>query len=208
MKSNILIISAFVIIAFFLANCGGGETSNNGYLGKLPDIAKNYGDKMAKVKKEIKECTDLGEVFKLTKEKKLLGEEADKAVEEYLASNPITDVPFEQKADYRFKIKKIAVDRASDSRINFRADVLITKDIRNSFGNPPGFSNSFFAYMKAVDKDGNSLTRKSGVMMNSGSRGPFKAGMEVKMSGSLDGPADLSDFEKLVFISKKEYRQK
>lgn len=206
MKNNILILLAFVISAFFLANCGGG-TSANEYLGELPGIAKEYTEKIAKMKNELKECTELEEAFKLKKETKLLGEEADKTIEEYLTSNPITNLPFEQKADYQFSIKKVAVENASDSRIKFIAKVTITEDIRNNFGNPPGFANTFFAYIQAVDKEGNSLTRRKGVMAPWG-RGPFKAGMEVDIHGSLDGPADLVNFEKLVFISQEEYKQK
>lgn len=205
MKNKILILFAFVISAFFLANCGGG-TSTNEYLGELPGIAKEYTEKIAKMEKDIKECTDLGEAFKLTKEKKLLGDEADKAVEEYLTSNPITDLPFEQKADYQFSIKEIAVESVSDSRINFKAKVTIKEDIRNNFGTPPGFANTFFAYIKAVDKEGNSLTRKFGVTGPWG-RGPFKADMVVDIHGSLDGPADLANFDKLVFVSKEEYNK-
>jgi len=42
-------------------------------------------------------------------------------------------------------------------------------------------------------------------MMNYNVRGPFKANMEIEMAGSLDGPADMVNFEKLVFVSTEEY---
>jgi hypothetical protein len=150
---------------------------------------------------------DLEKAFKLDKEAKILAKEADEKIAEYLAGNPITNVPFEQKTDDRFKIKKVRVGRASDSRIHFKANVLITKDILNNWGNPPGFSNHFFAYVKAVNKEGNSLTRRYGVLGSRG-RGPFKADMKTELYGSLNGPADLVNFEKLVFISKEDYNKK
>jgi hypothetical protein len=206
MKNNILILLGFVTIVFLHASCGRGtnasDTYYNKYLGKLPGIAKKYTEKIDKKKKDLKECTDFEESFKLSKELELLDDEVDKAIDEYLASNPITNVPFEQKADYQFKIKEVWIESASDYRINFKAKVTITEDIKNDWGYPPGFAKNFFAYIIAVDKEGKSLTRKHGVMMNY-TRNPFKAGMEVEMYGSLDGTADLINFEKLVFVSKE-----
>ncbi len=205
-KSFRLILSG-LIVTLFLSGCGGSSTSTNQYLGKLPGIAKKYQDKIGNKKKELQACTDLEKAFKLDKEAKILAKEADEKIAEYLAGNPITNIPFEQKVDDRFKIIKVRVERASDSRIHFKANVLITKDILNNWGNPPGFSNHFFAYVKAVNKEGNSLTRRYGVLGSRG-RGPFKADMKTELYGSLNGPADLVNFEKLVFISKEDYNKK
>ena len=199
-----------IIIAFFLSGCGGSSssgTSSNQYLGKLPGIAKKYKEEIGNKKKELQASTDLEKAFKLSKEAKILAKEAGEKIAEYLAGHPILNIPFEQKPDDRFKIKKVRVERASKSRIHFIANVLITKDILNSWGNPPGFSNHFFAYVKAVNKEGNSLTRRYGVF-GSRVRGPFKANMETELYGSLDGPADLVNFDKLVFISKEEYKKR
>ena len=212
MKLKILSIFSTICMLFFA--CGGGNTGSgssgeaatNEKLGKLPGIAKQYKDDIAKKKQELEECTDQEEAFKLHKEGKLLEKEADKVIEEYVKNNPITNLPFEQNAEYKFTINEVRVEGASDSRINFKAKVTINEDIRLHFGNPPGFAKNFFAYMQAVDKNGKPLTRKKGVMMNSG-RSPFKTGMEVEMYGSLDGPADLVDFDKLVFISEEEYKK-
>lgn len=207
MKNNILILLGFVTIAFLHASCDGGtnasDTYYNKYLGKLPGIAKKYTEKIDKKKKDLKECTDFEESFKLSKELELLDDEVDKAIDEYLASNPITNVPFEQKADYQFKIKEVWIESASSYRINFKAKVTITEDIRNNWGNPPGFAKWFFAYVQAVDKEGNSLTKRPGVFGSR--RGPFKADMEVEMDGDLVRPADLINFKKLIFISREEY---
>ncbi len=205
MKLLQLLLSGLVV-ALFLSSCGGGSVSTNQYLGKLPGIAKKYTEKIDTKKKEIEACTDMNKAFKLNKEVKALDKESDKAIEEYLKSNPPKALPFEQKADYPFTIKEIMVDTAyssSISRISFMAKVKIDQDILNNFGNPPGFARNFFAYFKAVDKEGKSLTR-SGVLMNR-THPPFKANMEVEMYGSLDGLANLTNFAKLVFISKVDY---
>lgn len=197
------LIITVVIATFLLSSCGGGEVSTNEHLSSLPGMAKKYSEKIDNLEKEIKENTDQEEAFKLDKEKKLLKEEAEKAIEEYLTKNPITDVPFEQKADYQFKINKVWVENASLYRINYIANVTITSDIVNEYGNP---KKHFFAFVIAVDKEGKSLTRKPGVLGNDwGNRGPFKANMEVEMKGSLDGPMDMADFENLVFISREDY---
>lgn len=199
------LIITVVIATFLLSSCGGGGVSTNEHLSSLPGMAKKYSEKIDNLEKEIKENTDQEKAFKLYKEKKLLKEEAEKAIEEYLTKNPITDVPFEQKADYQFKINKVRVERASLYRINYIANVTITSDIVNEYGNP---KIHFFAYVIAVDKEGKSLTRKPGVLGNDwGNRGPFKANMEVEMKGSLNGPMDMADFEKLVFISREDYEE-
>ena len=140
----------FVSIIFLIASCGGG-TSTNDHLGKLPGIAKKYSEKIEKKKKELKECTDMQKAFKLDKGIKSLKNEANETIEKLLASNPIANIPFEQKAEYRFTVKEVSVKKSSNSRISFLAKVIITEDILNDFGNPPGYARSFFAYFKAVD---------------------------------------------------------
>ncbi|RKY90966.1 MAG: hypothetical protein DRQ01_08405 [Ignavibacteriae bacterium] len=202
-KTGLTIIGISVLL--LLVGCGG-ETSSNEYLGKLPGIAKEYSEDIDGLKKDLKESTDMAESFSLDKEIDLLEEESDKAIEEYLASNPSTDIPFEQQGDYQFTVKEVSVHpkySSSASRLQFIAKVTITEDIKKSFG----FARDFFAYIKSVDKEGKSLTRRYGVMMNYNNRGPFKANMEVEMAGSLDGPADMVTFEKLVFVSKEEYEK-
>ena len=189
-------------IVILLDNCGGGggETSTNEYLGKLPGIAKKHMKKINDLEKKEKETYNTDKSWRLHNKIKELSSKARKAIEEYLASNPITNIPFEQEADYQFKINKVWVEKASAREISFKAKVTITEDIKHSSG---CFAYNFFAYMKAVDKEGNSLTGY-GVAGNYG-RGPFKANMEVEMYGGLYGPANMANFEKLVFVSKEEY---
>lgn len=197
-----------ISVLFLVVSCGeGGSGSSNEYLGKLPGIAKQYSEEIEGLKKDLKESADMEEAFSLDKEIDLLEEESDKVIEDYLASNPITNIPFEQQGDYQFTIKEVSIHpeyNSSVSRLQFIAKITITEDIKSKYGN---LSRDIFAYIKAVDKDGNSLTRRYGVMMNYNNRGPFKANMEVEMAGSLDGPGDMVNFEKLVFVSMEEYEK-
>ncbi len=194
-----------LIFIIFISGCSSnGSGSTNEVLGKLPGLAENYKKEVANLELKLAECADMEKAFKLDAEKENLKDKANQAIDEYLTENPIMDVPFEQKADYLFTFKRVWVESSGYSRINFNALVNINEDILNNFGNPPGFARNFFAYFIAIDKEGNPLTPKAGVMMNLG-KSPFKAGMETEVYGSLDGPADLQNFHQLVFINKEEY---
>lgn len=206
-KTGFTIIGVSVLFLLLSCGDGGSGAASNEYLGDLPGIAKKYSEEIDGLKKDLKESTDMEESFELDKEIDLLEEKSDKAIEEYLANNPITKIPFEQQGDYQFTITDVSIHPeypSSASRIQFLAKVTINEDIVSKYGNP---SRDFFAYMKAVDKEGKSLTKRYGVMMNYNVRGPFTENMEVEAYGSLDGPADMVNFEKLVFISKEEYEQ-
>lgn len=195
-----------ITVVFFLTSCGGGVSSNK-YLGELPGIAQKYSQKIDDLKAELKGSTDIQKSYSLDKEIDNLKDEAEKEIKDYLTNHPITNIPFEQKADYKFTVKEVSVHPTyptSTSRFQLLAKVKINENIVNDYGNPPGFARSFFAYVIAVDKDGNSLTKKPGVFMNA-TQGPFKADMDVDIYGSVDGPADMLNFEKFVFISRDEY---
>ncbi len=206
LQKTLLTITGISVL-LLLAYCGdsGSGGASNEYLGNLPGIAKEYVDEIDGLKKDLKESTDMEESFSLDKEIDLLEDESDKAIEEYLAGNPITNIPFEQQGDYQFTVTEVSVHpeySSSASRLQFIAKLTVTEDIKGEYGN---FTSDIFAYIKAVDKEGKSLTKRYGVMMNYNVRGPFKANMDVEMAGSLDGPADMVTFEKLVFVSKEEY---
>jgi hypothetical protein len=193
-------------IIFLLTNCGGG-TSTNEYLGKLPGIAKKYNEKIDKKEKELKECTDMGKAFKLDNEVKSLEDEADKAIEEYLVNNPLIALPFEQKADYPFTIQEVSVNTkysSSISRLKLITKVKIDQDIKSKYG---GFEKTIFAYVIAVDKEGNSLIKRPGVFSSGFGKQEFKKGMEVELSGSIDGVMNLGKFDKFEFISREEYNK-
>jgi hypothetical protein len=178
-------------------SCGGGGDSivTNAHLGDLPSIAKNYVDKLEAKEQELKVNTNLEKAFTIAKEGELLEEEAEKTIEEHLANNPIVNIPFEMVGDYPFTINDISVKNSSDSRINFNIKAVITEDV----------GKNLFVYIRALDKEGNQLTKKNGVMMEKAARRSFKANEEVDFVGSLDGPADLVNFDKLVLISKESY---
>ena len=161
MKRIVLAIICLSVV-ILLENCGGesGVTTSNKYLGKLPGIAKKYTEKIDKIEEDIKECTDMTKAVKLDKERDLLDDEADKAVKEYLANNPLNALPFEQKADYPFTIKEVSVNlkySSSISRLQLITKVKIDEDIKHT---------TLFAYIIAVDKEGNSLTNRPGVFVS------------------------------------------
>ena len=187
-------------IIFLLANCGGG-TSTNEYLGKLPGIARKYSEKIDKKEKEIKSCTDMAKAFKLDKEKNELEDEADKAVKECLTNNPLTALPYEQKADYPFTIQDVSVNTKNSSsifRLQLIMKVKIDEDIKHT---------TLFAYINAVDKEGNPLLKKPGVFSSGFRNQDFTKGQEVEFTGSIDGVKDLEKFEKFIFISREEYNK-
>lgn len=200
MKKIVLAIICLSVV-IFLENCGGegGVTTSNKYLGKLPGIAKKYTEKIDKIEKNIKECTDMAKAFKLDKEKDLLDDEADKAVKEYLTNNPLTNLPFEQKADYPFTIKEVSVNlkySSSISRLQLITKVKIDEDIKHA---------TLFSYIIAVDKEGNSLTKRPGVFVSGYRNQDFTKGMEVEFTGTIDDVKNLGEFEKFVFIAREEY---
>ena len=184
-------------IIFLLANCGGG-TSTNEYLGKLPGIADKYTEKIDKMEKEIKGCTDMAKAFKLDAEKNELEDEADNAIKEYLTNNPLTALPYEQKANYLFTINEVSVNSSSISRLQLIMKAKIDEDIKNK---------TLFAYINAVDKEGNSLTKKPGVLSSGFRSQNFTKGKEVEFKGSIDGVKKLGKFEKFIFISRDEYNK-
>lgn len=193
-------------IIFLLASCGGG-TSTNEHLGKLPGISKKYTEEIEKKKLELKECTDLQKAFKLDKEVKLLDEEGDMAIKEYLASNTLNTFPFEQKADYPFTINEVSINtknNSSISRIQLIAKVTIDQDIKNKYG---GFERTIFAYITAVDKEGNILKDKPDVFSSGFTKQEFTKGKKVELIGSIDEIDKLVNFDKFIFVSKEEYNK-
>lgn len=202
MKKTIKTINltmATFIVVFLLSSCGGGGTSTNKHLGKLPGIAEKYTKNIEEKEVDLKKCTDMKKAFKLQKEIELLEEEADKTFEEYLTNNPLTNLPFEQIADYKFTISEVSVNTnySSDiSRLQLVMKVIIDQDIKYT---------TLFAYVNAVDKDGNSLLKRPGVFYTGMRNQDFTKGMEAEFTGSIDYVKNLVKFEKFIFISKEEY---
>ena len=206
MKKIVVTIICLSSVIFLVNRSSGGSlTTSNEYLGKLPGIAKEYMEKLDKKEQELYGCTNMEKAYKLEEELELLEEEAGEALEEYLTSNPITNIPFEQEADYKFTINEVWVEGMVEFGIVLIAKVTITEDVLDEWGT--SFADDIWAYIKAVDKEGNPLEYV--IMASYNTRGPFKANMVVEMDGEcgycLDELANLCNFEKLVFISKEEY---
>ncbi len=204
MKKIVYVFSLiFSLLILLLSSCGGGGNSiiTNEYLGDLPSISNNYIVKIDAKKEAIKKNTDRDKIFKLDKELKLLKDEAENSVKDYIANNPINSLPFEQKADDPFTIIDVSVSQKYNSTPNILgliAKVTITKDV----------SNRMFLFIMAVDKEGNQINKKIGVLASGGSGlRSFKVNQEVELTGGIERTADLVNFEKFVFVSKEEYNK-
>lgn len=193
-------ILAGVIASFLFSSCSGGGTASNTHLLKLPGIAESYKGKIEKLEEEIEKSTDMEKAMKLDEKRELLEDEAQQAIDNYLKENTISEVPFEQKATYRFTVNKIWVDQSSISRLNFKATITINEAIVNNYGTP---QKNLFAFAVAINQEGKALTRKPATFANA-KRGPFEVGSTIEIYGSIDGPADLIDFEKLLFVTQDE----
>jgi len=188
---------------FLFISCGGGSDSitTNEYLGDLPSIANNYLTKIDAKKEEVKQSTDMDKAFKLDKEYKLLKEEAENSVKDYIANNPTNNLPFEQKGDDPFTITDVSISQKYNSTpkiLGLIAKVTITEDV----------SKTMFLYIKAIDKDGNQINKKMGVLATGMfSKKSFKVNQEVELTGGIERTADLVNFEKFVFVSREEYNK-
>ncbi len=203
MKFNKLIYAVFLGFFLFIYSCGGGSFSENQYLGKLPAIAAKYQVEIDKLKEKAKTSTDMNDAFKYNKEYKLKKEEAGKAIDEYLISaNFPNAIKFDNNPDYKFEVVEIRIDGASRKRINLKAKVKIKEDLKNKYG---GNIKYFFAYIKAVDKEGNTLGKPTVMSSSLSGGGPYLAGNEAEVSGSIGDLSKFIGFEKIIFISKDEY---
>lgn len=200
---TVLGLAGLIIMA-----CGTKEIASNEYFGLLPGIALNWKEETNALSEELDNCTDMDKSFTLQREIELLEQDTDDEVAEYWASNPsLPDIPFELATDYQFVIENIRVYQPwSDHHgICFIANVTITEDIMNQWGNPSG---TIFAYIKGVDAGSNLLNSYHSYGKLRCTEGPFVTGMEIEMIGSLNYPGALLDFDKLILVSEEEYDAK
>ena len=196
---SITFIYSLIILLF--SSCGGGGDSiiTNEYLGDLPSIANNYVIKIEAKKEAFEKNTDRDKAFKLDKEIKLLKDEAENSIKDYITNNPINNLPFELKVDVPFTIKNVSVHQKYSStpyRLGLSVKVTMTKDI----------SKRMSLFIIAVDKEGNQINKKIGVIgTTSFSKKSYKIGQEVELGGEIKRTADLINFEKFVFVSRDEY---
>ena len=197
------LIFIYSILIFLFSSCGGGVDSIvvNKYFGDLPSIASNYLVKIDAKKEAIKKNTDGDKVFKLDKELKLLKNEAENSIEDYIVNNPISKLPFELKVDAPFTIKDVSVYQkysSTPSSLWISVKVIMTKNV----------SKRMSLFIKAVDKDGNQISKKIGVIgTNTFSKKSYKVDQEVELIGEIKRTADLINFEKFVFVSREEYNK-
>ncbi len=211
MKTKMIIFGCLAFYIVFLTGCGGSgigiNSVNNEYLNKLPSIAKEYNDKIEAKEKEIHECTDMNDAFKLEKELSLLKEEWEVKIKESNAENPITKpLPFESMANLPYKVNQITVesDKVYKANMTIKFDVALNQDIKNKWN---GFEKYLFIYFLALDQDGKEIPGVISVAMNSG-REELKSGFACVVSGQLGPLAKLEHFAKLKLISKEEYDKK
>jgi hypothetical protein len=203
-KSLIYLMGIIFSMTLILSSCGGGSSvPNNDYLGKLPAISDKYQLEIEKYKEESKQATDMEDAFKYERKYKLAKEESDKAIEEYASSNLIDAViPFDGLENSKYEVLELKVKGAHRTRVDLIGKVKIKEDLKNKYG---GFEKYFFAYIKAVDKDGLLIGKPTVMSSNMGNRDPYTAGLEVPVHGSIGNLRFFGDFEKIVFISKEEY---
>ncbi len=201
-------LTVFGLAGFVIMACGTKEIASNEYFGLLPGIALNWQIETYALNEELDSCTDRDKSFTLQREIEMLEQETDDEVAEYWASNPsLPDIPFELATDYPFVIENIRVyqPRSDHHGICFKANVTITEDILNEWGNPSG---TVFAYIKAVDAEDNLLNSYHSYGKLRCTEGPFVTGMEVEMTCFLNYPGALLDFDKLILVSEEEYDAK
>lgn len=195
---------ALFALVIFLSSCGGGSVSNNEFLGQLPGLSNKYNKNIEKLEVKLKECTDMNKAYEYEKKIKLLKEEAKKALAEYVESNEFSDIPFQNLETNRFEVLEIKVKGTNRTRVNLAAKAKVKEDLKSKYGN---MEKTFFAYIKAIDKDGNMIGKPTVMASDMANREPYTAGTEANMFGSLGPLYELESFNKIVIITKEEYQK-
>lgn len=207
MKNSKFISTLMIFTTVFLISCGrGSSTKNNEFLGELPSLEKKYAKQIDEKEKDIKECTDMNDTYKLKKEKKILKEEKKKAIAEYVAANPLDkDLPFEALADTKYTINKVVVNKATSGNLNIKFMITINENIMGKYGSA---SKYLFVYFKALDSEGNYIANSTIVATNFTSM-KLVTGLEYEAFGSWQNKAtqNMEDFAKIVEVTKEEYEK-
>jgi len=205
MKTKKLIILFSIILSLILSSCGGGSISENEFLGKLPGLSEKYQSEIDEFKEKVKQATDMDDAFKYEKKYKLAKEEADRVISEYFTTSILdAPIPFEIAVESKYEILDLHLSGASRTRIDLKCNVKIKEDLKNKYG---GFEKYFFAYIKAIDKDGNIIGKPTVMASSMGNSEPYTAGLDVTISGSIGNLRYFSDFDKIIFITKNEYEK-
>lgn len=194
-------------LSLVLAGCGGGgSVQENEFLGTLPGLAANYDTQLEELKQKAKESTSMDDAFKYDKEYDLLKEEADKKMEETFAATKFEKgIPFQGLESDRFTVETMTATGAGRTRLNLEATVKAKEDLKNEYG---GWEKYIFGYIVVVDAQGGFLGDPTVLASAMGARPEYKAGDEIKMTGSIGPLKDFVNFAAIKFISKEEYESK
>ncbi len=205
MKGNKIFFTWLIIFSLGLVmnNCGSSSVPNNDFLGQLPALSDMYQSKIEEFKKKAKQATNINDAYKYEKKYKLTKEESDVAMSEYVNENLLNaPIPFDMDNNDIYEIIEVVITDAHRNRINIKGDVLIKKDLKNKYG---GFKKFFFAYIKAIDINGEIIGEPSVMSANMKNGDPFIAGIRVSLNGSIGNLRHFGSFEKIKFITKEEY---
>jgi hypothetical protein len=207
---NLRFISRFIIVSIILIfGCSGSTNSpatDNEFLGELPSIEKKYALQLDEKEKKIKECTDMEEAYKLAKEKKLLEEEKDETIAEYVTAHPlIKELPFQPLPGTKYTIKQVVVNKASSSNLNIKFLITINEEMKGKYGS---IEKSLFIYFKALDSKDNYIPSSTTVATNFKSI-KLVANTEYEAFGSWQNKAtrNMEDFAKIVEITREDWEQ-
>ena len=202
MKRSYFFTLTIAAILLLFNSCGGSLSSNK-YLGKLPAISDQYQTEIEELEEKADQATDMKKAFKYAKEAELKDDEAEKAIEEYLADFEFLEpIPYESVEDAPYSIDEVKVTGASLINLNIEIKVTLQEDLRNEYNNP---IRNLFIRLKALDSEGN-LIGSPGVLMSSmGRKFEFNKGDEVVLKGIIRNVREFSDLSKLQSISQEEY---
>jgi len=211
---KIVLLFSGITIVLIMVGCGGdsGGAASNKYLGNLPGIAKEYTEEIDGLEKDKKETIDPQEYESLRLEIKQLKAEGENAIVEYLKNNPITNIPFEQHAEYPFTFQEIDVNtnKTSIHSLVLNAKIKVEKnlnlnDMREMFG---GLGTQLIAYSQALDNDGNRIEKVRFVAEIAHSYTEefvVKEGQEEEMLCTIYNLNELENFGKIIFITKEDF---
>ncbi len=212
MKTLIIYSTLLIISVILLINCSSSINDtpvfvNNKYLNYLPSIAKKYTRTCKEKEKELNNCVEINEAYRLDKELKLLEREWGTKISESNKTNPFTTaLPFKTLPSINYTINQITVirDKVYKTCIIIKFDITITKDIKNAYD---GFQKNLFIYYKTVDNKGKEIPKTTSIATNY-NRDNLKSGFTFSILGQLGPLAQLENFAKINLVTQEEYNNK
>lgn len=198
-KSFVIIIG----LALFIISCASSGVKENKYLGKIPGLVAKYKTEKQKQEEKIASCKDYTKVRELDDELKALQKKADSELDAYLKEATANKViPFEGLPDMPYTIESVEINNVSTYTLNLKFNISILKE---------GYSwmNKLFVYFKAVDSNGSEIPGTKTVASTASRKDPVVGELYQIFGGwTTNDVINLSDFAKVVEISKEEYNAK